>query len=204
MTNDQKFKPFKTRDRDNRIRDSYLALFGLSDTDLKAKKELPPEPIVKPEGAALPRGKKGLFGPKKVRDRGPRKSAVGRVEGAESPPNRGEPEEIQPFRSVVQEGPQTPKQQPDSIETLESARTKKPARDPRNLVEQRNLVLAKAYNEAKDNKAKITAAALDKIPWITQDNLLIKWGELSFTGALENRPKTVKSLFSKTASRYKT
>ena len=86
MTNDQKFKPFKTRDRDNRIRDSYLDLFDLPSTDLKAKIELPPEPIVKPEGAALPREKKGLFWPKQTRDGGPRRQGMPPAPGEPAPP----------------------------------------------------------------------------------------------------------------------
>ena len=89
----------------------------------------------------------------------------------------------------------------------ESAQVSRPSGiqkpDRRNLVEQRNIILAKAYNKAKGNKAEITAATLDNIPWITQDPLLLKWNELSFTGALKTRPGTVKSLFSKTAKRYK-
>ena len=66
----------------HKTKESYSSLFVQPNTDLKSKKELPPEPIVKPEGVALPREKKILFRPK-ARDRGPLRQGM--------PPSPGEP-----------------------------------------------------------------------------------------------------------------
>ena len=71
---------------DHKTKESYsTSLLDLPNTGLKAKIELPPEPIVKSEKgqgevfrerAALPSDKKGLFGPKQTRDGGPRRQGM--------------------------------------------------------------------------------------------------------------------------------
>ena len=76
--------------------------------------------------------------------------------------------------------------------------------DFKSVVEVRNLIIAREYNTAKKEKAIKTARALDSKSWILdQDPLLERWGEHTFTGALngQNKKKVI-NLFTRPARRY--